>query len=194
MKSSCVLEVPLTRLIELEQGDLSESEAVSLEEHSFACEACTARLQTLNSIKSGVRSLMQSGGISVSAPESLVRHVEEQGLQVRRYRVEPGSVVACTASPDDDFVAIELTMNLQRATSVSLVVEASNLETGENQLHTLENLALDPSQGHVTLLFSGDLVREYSRSQWTMAAQLETDAGPREQGPYTLRHTPWNQR
>jgi hypothetical protein len=193
---SCASPLPLDRLIAYQLGELPEDEAATVEQHYFACGRCAERLAAVVRLQQGIVALVREGRITSSVTAALVDRVTVEGLQVRSYHLAPGQQVACTAAPLDDFVVVRLALPREPSQSIDridLATEVTLLPSGETRQQMAEDVAIDRSSGEIVLAFSGDLVRSFPRTRWTMTARLHGAASQRSLGPYTLDHTPWEQ-
>ncbi|MFW6051364.1 MAG: zf-HC2 domain-containing protein [Myxococcota bacterium] len=193
MTSVCAQPIPLEELIAYQLGELAGADEARVEEHYFECAHCTARLESVAQLRQGVAEVVRRGMVSSSVTADLIDHGVRNGLRIRSYRVDPGQQVACTAAPTDDFVAIRLGLDLDRPGAVDIVVEGTAVESGATETRLLSEATFDPRVGEVLLLFSGEQVRQFPRSRWTMQAVVHEPSGERRVGPYTLDHTPWDQ-
>src|SRR5690606_30991860 len=96
--SNCA--VPLQDAVAYWLGELDAAAEQRFEEHDFACEACTDRLQDVASLSRAIRSELLRGGFAFVLPAAFVRRVKEAGLRVREYSLDPGTSVDCTVTPD----------------------------------------------------------------------------------------------
>ena len=189
----CTKPLELTRLIAYQMGELSAREQEEVEEHYFGCEHCCQRLHGLVQLGEAITRTIRVGELSAPVTAGLLERAAADGLSLRQYSVRPGETVACTASPEDDFVVIHLAGSLSGHSSVSMRIETEDLEHGGRQVRQLPVVPVDRERGELFLLFAGSLVRSYPRSRWTMqlgAAGQEPDASL---GTFTLQHTPWQQ-
>ena len=193
LPNACRDPIPLDALIEYTLGELAEPRADEVEAHYFECAPCSARLAALGAIGDGVRGLMLAGRLTASVPEAVLDRARDAGLGIRRYTVAAGQVVSCTAAPADDFVAIELEMNVDPAETVDLDVETAFLASGQRERRRFEALCVDRAAGRLVLLFSGEQIRALPRTAWSMHAVLQSERGARTLGAYQLDHTPWEE-
>lgn len=194
MSADCADPIALEELVAYHLGELEAAREAEVEEHYFGCDACAARLEAIVQLGAGVAEVVRRGAISASVTSDLVERGIEEGLQIRSYRVAPGERVACTAAPDDDFVAIRLGLDeAGAADSIDVDVEWTSLDVGTTEDRHIPEVTLDPDAKEIVLLFSGPEVRTYPRSRWRMEAVLRAPGSERRVGPYTLEHTPWEQ-
>lgn len=194
MTDVCAGPLSLEELIAyvLEQPpELGEADRERIESHYFACPSCTRRLETVMQLRQGIVDVVSRGRVSASVTPELVARGTAGGLRVRNYTVHPGQSVACTAAPDDDFVAIRLGLDAPEAETVDVAVRWLSLDDGATDDRQLSEVTFDPRTGEIVLLFSGAEVWQYPKSRWTMDAVVRDASGERRVGPYVLEHTPW---
>jgi hypothetical protein len=189
----CAAPIPLEDLIAWERGDLGSQASDRIEEHVFGCARCTRRLEGVAALASGIRELVGAGALPSAVTGEVVERAATQGLRLRTYRLSPGDSVACTAGPDDDFVVVRLEVQVEAGESVDLVAQVADLESGGRDTRLTEDVPVDPASGEVVYLYPGDVIRSLPRTLWSVTARVRGPKGEREQGPYTLDHTPWGQ-
>jgi predicted anti-sigma-YlaC factor YlaD len=174
-------------------GELAGEDQDRVELHLFQCEACGCRLAALSRLGRAVADLVRAGGVSASVPPRLLESAATRGLQIRRYRLAPGERVQCTAGPEDDFVAVQLDVQLAPGETVDIAAEGLDLTSGATQTTLAEDVVLDRERAQVIILYPGESIRALPRSRWTLEALVRGPAGERRLGPYTMDHTPWEQ-
>jgi hypothetical protein len=189
----CSSPVPLEDLVGWERGELEPAAADQVEEHFIGCEECSRRLETVVRLGAAISGLVRAGGFPVAVTGSLLDAVVRRGLRVRTYRLAPGDRVACTAGPEDDFVAVRLGMDAEAGDSVDLVADFVDIETGAHESRLTEDVVVDPVTAEVVYLYPGEAIRSLPRSRWSVTARVRGPKGERRLGPYTLDHTPWEQ-
>jgi hypothetical protein len=187
----CTSPLELAQLIAYQMGELSAREQEAVEEHYFGCEDCSQRLQGLVQLGEAIVRAVRAGELSAPVTASLLERAAADGLLLRQYSVHPGETVACTASPEDDFVVIHLAGSLSAQRSVSMRIETEDLEHGGRQVRELPTVPVDQDRGELFLLFAGSRVRSYPRSRWTMQLGAPGQEPDASLGTFTLEHTPW---
>jgi hypothetical protein len=83
----------------------------------------------------------------------------------------------------------------EKARTVLLMTffQEDDLESGETERQSIEDVPLDRRHGEVVTIDSGDFVRSLPKSRWTVEARVHGPGGERRVGPYRLDHTPWEQ-
>lgn len=172
---------------------LDEAELQAIEAHYFECNECSHRLAWLHRLGRTVTSLVRAGAISASGTSGWVEKAGAEGVSLRTYRLAPGETVLCTAAPEDDFVLVRLAMDIDPTESVTLVTDVLFHPTGQSERRIVEDVVVDRTAGEVLYFHSGDLVRQFPRSRWSMEAQVRGTSRTRTLGPYVLEHTPWEE-
>lgn len=189
----CSQPIPFADLVDYLQGELESPKEISVEEHFFACHVCTHRMESVVRVGAAVASAVRSGGVVVSVSNALLTRAEQEGLKLRQYRLEPGGSVACTAAPDDDIVVVRLAADLEDTTEASVEIDTRFLTSESRQHKRVHDVAVDRTQNEIVLLFPGEMVRSFPRSQWTMQVIATDSSGERSFGPYVMNHTPWGE-
>lgn len=83
-----------------------------LDEHLFACEECSAGLETVAAIAEGVRLLGLDGKLRGGLGPSILERLEKDRRVIRRYRAVAGDPIHCTAGAEDHLVVLELSADL----------------------------------------------------------------------------------
>jgi anti-sigma factor RsiW len=192
----CRTPLALAELVAYERGELAVVDAERVEAHYFACAGCTRRLETVAALGAAIAGLFRAGRVSASVTAELLARATAGGLAVRSYRLAPGQIVACTAGPTDDFIAMRFGLTDLadgEAESVDLLAEILDVASGERRTQLTENVPVDHAEREIVYAWSAALVRTLPRTRWTMQARIRGPHGERTLGPYTLDHTPWDQ-
>lgn len=190
----CRHPLSLPDLVDYLAGELSPADEDRVESHFFACGRCAERLEEVERLGAGVAAAVRAGHVVATVTEALLDRATGEGLELRQYRLLPGTKVHCTAAPADDFVVVRLAGAFGEATHLDLDVRSDDLDTGTSRAMRNLDVAVDRGLDEIVLLFPGSLVRTYPRSLWTMHVTGATPAGSRDFGTYVMEHTPWEQR
>ncbi|HUQ02206.1 MAG TPA: hypothetical protein VM261_06890 [Kofleriaceae bacterium] len=101
--STCAANVGLGALVDYwaDRGVTDES----LEEHLYACDACTARVAWLADLGAMLpAALERRGGRQLVLTTDAVAHLERRGVRLRQYHFPPNGEIACTVALDDDLL------------------------------------------------------------------------------------------
>lgn len=170
-------------LVEYWFGELHEE---ALEEHLFACEHCSARLEELAALGAGIRAVFRAGTLRAVLTRGFVEGLKREGLRLREYPVAAGGNVHCTMTAEEDFVLGRLEAPLAGVERLDLVLLGSG---GEAQA-TLEDIPFDPAAGEVLFCPSAAALR--ARPAHTDRVRLVAfgAGGKKALGEYTFVHTP----
>jgi hypothetical protein len=184
----CCTPVSMANLVDYWSGDASTTEVEQFEEHTFACETCSRRLEAVADLARGIaRVAAIPGGIGMVVTQALIDRLAAQGSRMRHYRVEPGETVQCTVGPDDDLSVTYLSADLQGVQRVDVVLYAHGKEWGR-----MNDAPIDRVTGQVIYTVAGDLARTFPAI--TVRVELhapEKDGEARVLCEYTFEHTPY---
>ena len=166
-------------------GELDEANELRLDEHLFSCAACSERLTAVVSLGAAIRAEIKRGDFGYVVPTGYLRSLEQAGLRVREYEVEPGGSVSCTITADDDLVASILHAPLNGVRRLDVLIDDPN--AGKFRL---SDVAFDPSAQSVTVIPSVTFVRSMPKSQQRMKLVAVDGADERVIADYTFNHTP----
>jgi hypothetical protein len=172
-------------LLEYWLGELDEARELRIEEHLFACAACSDRLSTIVSMGDAIRGVFVDGWLNIVLPEPFIQRVRAAGLHVREYTLTPGGSVDCTVTPDDDLVVSYLHAPLADAHRLDLVFEDST--SGKSRA---TDVAFDPAAERLVMVTSTAYLRTLKHSQ--LRARLVAVEGVQERvlAHYTFNHSP----
>ncbi len=181
--------ISLEKLIAYWLGELPSAEEAPLEEHLFACESCSARLEELAALAAGIRAAVREGRVAAMISVPFLETLKRQGLRVREYRVPAGGRVDCTLRADDDAVVGRMQAALA---GVKRLDALQRVEVGGEKVfeQRLEDVPFDPAAGEVLLLPSSALLRAMPANTARVRLVSVDEAGEREIGEYTFAHTP----
>jgi Putative zinc-finger len=182
-RSSCVAQPQ--ELLQYWLGELDEAHESRLDEHLFACSACSGRLGALVDLGAAIRSEFSSGTLNVVVPEPFIRRVKEAGLRVREYTLDPGGSVACTVTPDDDLVVAYLHAPLRDVRRLDVLIDDTT--SGK---HRANDVAFDPAANGLVAVTSTAYLRTLGYSQQRVRLVTVDGADERVIGDYTFNHSP----
>ena len=167
-------------------GELSAEREATLEEHLFGCAHCTARLEGIAALASGVRAAVKEGRVSMFVAGAFVEAMRQAGLSLREYRLGPGGSVNCTIRADDDAVISRIRAPLAGVKRVDVVQVRGSGEPEER----LADVPFDTVAGEVVMIPSAAWLK--SMPAFTMRLRL-ISVGEAEETPlgdYTFNHSP----
>ena len=185
MNTPCASPIPDTALAAYWLCEMDAPENAALEEHLFGCAYCTARLQKFAALGAGIRRATLAGATHAVLSAAFVRKLKDDGLRVREYRLQPNTSVACTITPDDDFVVSHLHAQLDDVQRLDLVFE----DPATGFRHRLEDLAFDRNAEEIVVASNTRFVRAMETSTRLMRLLSVQPDGDRELGTYTFNHS-----
>jgi len=166
-------------------GEVPAEREAALEEHLFGCAACTARLEELVALASGVRAAVENGRVTLVVSPPFVEAMRAAGLRLRDYRLGPGGSVNCTISGEDDAVISRLQAPLAGVKRLDLVRMRDGVPSAR-----VADVPFDPATGEVLVVPSAAWLK--TMPAFTMRMQLIAvgEAGDEQIGEYTFNHSP----
>lgn len=187
-------ELDPARLVDYWIGELPAREELSVEAHVFCCATCSARLERLAELASGIRRLAGAGRLRAVVPWSLVKRLGDDGVAVKVFEVRPGERVPCSAAPEDELLVARLAADLGDEERVDLALEFeldAGAARGFPDQQRLADVPVDRSRREVVLAFRADLVHPLPHHLVHMKLLAPGAGGERVLGEYTLEHSPW---
>ncbi len=183
MSLRCTDATPWEQLVAYWLGGADEA----LEEHLFACDACTGNLERLAALGLAIRDRARAGDMRGTATPELLDRLAADGARVRRYALGPGEVVQCSVGPRDEIVSVALALppGAQDEPRLDLVFRCDALG--------LDRRAADvpiAADGHVHWVEPGAALAPLPAHVLDVRLVAVDDAGERELAAYTFDHTP----
>lgn len=166
-------------------GELDDAHESRLEEHLFACSACSERLREIVDLGAAIRAELLHGNFAQVLPAAFVRRIKAAGLRVREYELEPGGSVNCTVTADDDLVVSYLRAPLRDVRRLDLVLHDPTAGTLR-----VSDVAFDPEAGAVTLVPGIAYLRTLGHAQQRARLVAVDGVHEREIAEYTFNHYP----
>jgi hypothetical protein len=185
MMPTCQSPIPDGTLLDYWARDPADSyETDGVEEHLFACGSCSARLQHLAALGSGLATLVRQGRVSGIVSRVLLNRMQRDGLHVRMYSLMPGETVPCAVFPGDDLVVTALRADFTGVDAVTLSVTGPGYPGGSE----IDDVPVSGPDGEVLWATPAAVVRQMPsmRLQLTLASAGTTRA---ELGTYVLDHS-----
>ena len=173
------------QLTEYWLGELDEAHEQRIDEHLFACAACSARLGALVDLGAAIRRTFVEGWLSIVLPEQFLRRIKDAGFQVREYDLPAGGSVNCTITPDDDFVVSYLHAPLDGVKRLDVLIDDTT--SGK---HRANDVAFDPAAGGLVTMTSTAYVKSLKKSQQRVRLVAVDGVEERVVADYTFNHTP----
>jgi len=185
MMPRCQAPIPDATLLDYWARDLADSDETDrVEEHLFACGDCSARLDGLAAVGSGLATLVRQGRVSGIVSRALLNRMQRNGIHVRMYSLVPGDTVPCAVFPGDDLVVAALRADFSGVDAVTLSVTGpEDSPNGE-----INDVPVSGPDGEVLWATPAAVVRQMPsmRLQLTLASAGATRA---ELGTYVLDHS-----
>jgi hypothetical protein len=120
----------------------------------------------------------------VSAP--FIDRLRGTGLRIRKYDLQPGGSVLCTATADDDLVVAYLHAPLENVTRLDLLVH----DSVRNARWRLVDIGFNAEASEVVIAPSVVELRRSPKTTQTMQLMAVAGGAEREIAKYTFNHTP----
>jgi hypothetical protein len=167
-------------------GDLPQHEVAALEEHLFACDACTAALAGIEALAASVRRLTAAGRFRAAVAPSVLDLLAARGLRIRTYRPRPGETIPCGAAPEDQLLVARIPVDLRGVARLDLAVCDERWVERER----LVDVPLDRARAEVVVAERVDDPRTQTAHVLRFRALAVDAAGERELATYALAHDP----
>jgi len=184
-RAACTTPASTQALLAYWLGELEESQENRLEEHLFACAACSERLRTVVELGAAVRNELLRGDFGFVLPPAFIRRLKDAGLRVREYDLEPGASVNCTVTPDDDLVVAHMRAPLRDVRRLDLVIQDSVVGSMR-----ANDVAFDPAADGVTMVPSVAFLRTLEHAQQRVRLVAVEGVDERVIADYTFNHYP----
>lgn len=172
-------------LLEYWLGELDEARELTVEEHLFACAACSKKLEGIASLGAAIRAELLRGAFSFVTSAPFIRRIKEAGWQVREYELPAGGSVACTVTPDDDFVVGYLHAPLRDVRRLDVLIDDTT--SGK---HRANDVAFDPNAAALATVTSTAYLKTLGHSQQRVRLVAVDGAEERVIADYTFNHSP----
>jgi hypothetical protein len=185
-EATCTAPTPVTTLLAYWFGELEGAHETGLEEHIFGCETCSARLSQVVQLGEGIKRVTRAGGVHAVLTAEFIRRLQESGVRVREYRLQPGGSVNCTVAPEDDLVIAHLHAPLAGVRRLDMVLD----DVGSGAHWHAEDVAFDPAAAEVVMVTNVTELRQLGVATLRarlLAVERETEHVISE---YTFNHSP----
>jgi hypothetical protein len=176
---------PPSDLLEYWLGEVDEAREHELDEHLFACAACSERLSGLVGVGRAVRRTFVDGWLNVVLPEAFMRRLKDAGFRVREYDLPAGSSVDCTVTQEDDFVVSYLRAPLGDVRRLDMLVD--NDIIGKLRAN---DVPFDPAAGALVAMTSAAFLKTVKHAQQRVRLVAVDGASERVVADYTFNHYP----
>jgi len=166
-------------------GELDEAAEGRIDEHLFACAACSESLSTVVKLGAAIRNELLRGDFGFVLPAAFIRRLKDAGLRVREYSLEPGASVNCTVAPDDDLVVAHMRAPLREVRRLDLVIQDSVAGSVR-----VTDVAFDSAADGVTMVPSVAFLRTLKNAQQRVRLLAVEGVEERVIADYTFNHYP----
>jgi len=180
---------PSAKLIDYWLGELDAAEEAQIEEHVFGCAECSARLQQLVQLAQGLQRASREGNVITILTPSFIKRLQDAGLRVREYRMDPGGSVLCTVAPEDDRVVAHLHAPLTDVRRLDLVIH----DDTEGFSFRVEDLAFERAANEVVLSPSMAELRALTHATQRVELVSVENGTDRVIGRYKFNHYPYQE-
>jgi hypothetical protein len=184
MMAMCQAPIPEETLIDYWTHELADgAESDRVEEHLFACGDCSARLQHLAALGTGLAALVRQGRFAGIVSRAFLNRLQRDGVHVRMFWLAPGETVPCAVFPGDDLVVTALRADFSGVDAVTLSVTGP----GDSTIGRCDDVPVAGLGGEVLWATPAALVHQMPsmRLQLTLTSAGATGA---ELGRYVLEH------
>jgi hypothetical protein len=185
MTSAACTALKSQELTEYWLGELDDAHEQRIDEHVFACAACSERLRALVDLGAAIRRTFLEGWLSIVLPEPFMRRIKDAGFQVREYDLPAGSSVSCTVTPDDDFVVAYLRAPLHDVRRLDVLIDDTT--SGK---HRANDVAFDASAEALVTVTSTAYLKTLKHSQQHVRLVAVDGEEERLLADYTFHHYP----
>jgi hypothetical protein len=185
MMPRCQAPISDRALLDYWARDLADGDETDrVEEHLFACGDCSARLQRLAALETGLATLVRQGRVSGIVSRALLNRMQRDGVHVRIYSLVPGETVPCAVFPGDDLVVAALRADFSGVAAVTLSVTGP----GDSPSGEIDDVPVSGPAAEVLWATPAAVVRQMPsmRLQLTLAS---AGASRAELGIYVLDHS-----
>jgi putative zinc finger protein len=166
-------------------GELDEARERAVDEHLFACAACSERLSALVDLGAAIRGAFLEGWLNLALPEAFLRRIKDAGFKVREYDLAAGGSVSCTVTPDDDFVVAHLRAPLRGVKRLDVLIDDTT--SGK---HRANDVAFDPEAAALVTMTSTAYLKTLKHSQQRVRLVAVDGVEERVVADYTFNHYP----
>jgi hypothetical protein len=185
MRAAACNQSSQQELTEYWLGELEETDERRLDEHLFACAACSERLQSFVDLASAIRREFLGGWLNIVLPEPFIRRIKQAGFRVREYDLAPGGSVDCTVAPEDDFVVAYLRAPLHAVSRLDVLIDDTT-----SGRHRSNDVAFEASAERLVAVTSTAYLRTLRHSRQRVRLVAVEGASERVIADYTFNHYP----
>jgi hypothetical protein len=181
------LQHPAADLLAYWLDELDEPATDAIEEHLFECDGCGARLRELLRTSGAVRRELLGGNVSTVVTEPFIRRLQQAGLRIREYNLQPGGSVNCTIAPDDDLVFSQLHAPIGGLRQIDLLFD----DPAGGPVHRAQHIPFNAAAGKVTFIPPVTLLRTLGHATQRIRLVAVENGSERVLGEYLFNHSPY---
>ncbi len=132
--------------------------------------------------------MTRAGDVHAVLTAAFIRRLQQSGLRVREYRLQPGGSVNCTVAPKDDLVVAHLHAPLGDIERLDLLLD----DVASGTRWRAEDVAFDPAAGEVVLAPSVAELRRLAFATQRVQLLAVEHATERVIADYTFNHSPYD--
>jgi hypothetical protein len=185
-RMNCLNPINAELLADYWLGALAASDEESIEEHLFACDGCSRRLEEAVALANGIRNVARHGNLLRVVDDEFLKRAASENLRIREYAPPRGGSVQCTVAAEDDLLIGRLTADLSSAKRLDL-----SLYGGDgNERVRLDDIPFRPNADSICFQQPIDYAKA-APSDVMIARLLATDGSGEQRliGEYTFVHT-----
>lgn len=183
---SCTNPIDPAALADYWLAELPPAEESALEEHLFACDDCSRSLQSVIALAEGIRTLARQANLGMIVTREFLDRMAREGLRIRQYSPPAGGSVACTVTPQDDFLIGRLVADLSGFEKVDLAI----CDSSGSERQRLRDIPFQAGLGEILLNYPIGLARQSGPNVLVIKLLAVTDQAERVLAEYTFNHTP----
>lgn len=181
---ACAQPILEPTLLDYWAGDLADPDELNrVEEHLFACGTCSARLEELAALGTGLTALARQGRLNGIVSRAILNRLQRDGVHVRMFFLQPGETVPCAVFPGDDVIVTSLRADFSGVDEVTLSVT----RTGE-PFGRYEDVPISGPLGEVLWATPAAVVQEMPSMRLELSL-MSAGGAPGEIARYVLEHT-----
>ena len=183
MKTDACEQLTFDALNDYTAGELSETEAVALEEHLFSCVECGTRAAELDALVRAIRPAIRSADVGGFVTDAVLNQLARDGVRMRTFTLSPGAIVPCAVWDVDELMALRLRADFGTAGEVTM----SQRVAGAEVIRATGHVAIS-SQGELIYALPAAWVRQLPPAEVEVLLTAREGEKERPIGSYTLIH------
>src|SRR5262245_36396392 len=119
----CARGVSFADLIDYWIGDLDQLSAERFEAHVFECGECADRLAEVATLGAAIGETVRGARIHSVVTDGILNKFARDGLRMRTFAPEPGTITPCAIWPEDDLIVTRLKGDFSGYQQLTLVLK-----------------------------------------------------------------------